>query len=176
MRSFPSTESRHGPWTGCSGSDSDRVDGGVGCRSCRAMIYIDTSVALAHLLAEDRHPPDSLWTESLVASRLLEYELWNRLHARKVTGSHTDAARMVLSRVAFLELARPVLERALRPFPVPVRRGVTARCACRALPTRCHTARGCQGRGPAGRRSPLSENGCHIQTLHCAQRPGTIAS
>ncbi len=85
------------------------------------MIYVDTSVALAHLLAEDRYPPDSLWTESLVASRLLEYELWNRLHARKVTGSHTDAARMVLSRIAFLELARPVLERALEPFPIPVR-------------------------------------------------------
>ncbi len=85
------------------------------------MIYVDTSVALAHLLAEDRHPPDSLWTESLVASRLLEYELWNRLHARNVAGSHADAARMVLSRVAFLELARPVLERALEPFPIPVR-------------------------------------------------------
>ena len=40
------------------------------------MIYLDTSVALAHLLAEDRRPPDALWKESLVTSRLLEYELW----------------------------------------------------------------------------------------------------
>jgi len=31
------------------------------------MIYLDTSVALAHLLAEDRHPPDNLWTEVLVS-------------------------------------------------------------------------------------------------------------
>ena len=44
------------------------------------MIYVDTSVALAHLLAEDRRPPEALWTEELVTSRLLEYELWNRLH------------------------------------------------------------------------------------------------
>ena len=39
------------------------------------MIYLDTSVALAHLLAEDRLPPVSLWHETLVSSRLLEYEL-----------------------------------------------------------------------------------------------------
>lgn len=46
------------------------------------MIYIDTSVALAHLLAEDRSPPDSLWDAGLVASRLLACELWGRIHAR----------------------------------------------------------------------------------------------
>ena len=38
------------------------------------MIYLDTSVALAHLLAKDRAPPDALWQEPLIASRLLEYE------------------------------------------------------------------------------------------------------
>ena len=46
------------------------------------MIYIDTSVALAHLLAEDRQPPGSLWEETLFSSRLLEYEIWTPLHAR----------------------------------------------------------------------------------------------
>lgn len=35
------------------------------------MIYLDTSVALAHLLAEDRCPPPSLWEEDLFSSRLL---------------------------------------------------------------------------------------------------------
>jgi len=50
------------------------------------VIYVDTSVALAQLLAEDRRPPASLWNETLVASRLLEYELWTRLHARKLAG------------------------------------------------------------------------------------------
>jgi len=39
------------------------------------VIYLDTSVALAYLLAEDRRPPDSLWENPLVSSRLLEYEL-----------------------------------------------------------------------------------------------------
>ena len=52
------------------------------------MIYLDTSVALAHLLAEDRQPPDDLWTEELWSSRLLEYELWNRIHARDLARSH----------------------------------------------------------------------------------------
>lgn len=35
------------------------------------MVYLDTSVVLAHLLAENRSPPDHLWREPLVASRLL---------------------------------------------------------------------------------------------------------
>lgn len=85
------------------------------------MIYLDTSVALAHLLAEDRSPPASLWAEPLVASRLLEYELWTRLHALGRGASHGDAARGLLSRVALLELAPAVLARALEPLPGPVR-------------------------------------------------------
>lgn len=85
------------------------------------MIYLDTSVALAHLLAEDRRPPPELWEEELVSSRLLEYELWRRVHARKLARSHGDVARILLARVAWLELRRPVLERALDPFPVAVR-------------------------------------------------------
>ncbi len=48
------------------------------------MIYIDTSVALAHLLAEDRQPPGSLWEETLFSTRLLEYEIWTPLHAREL--------------------------------------------------------------------------------------------
>ncbi len=85
------------------------------------MIYLDTSVALAQLLSEDRVPPDSLWDETLVSSRLLEYELWNRLHARGSVASHGDHARSILQRLAFLELAPAVLTRALEPFPVAVR-------------------------------------------------------
>ncbi len=85
------------------------------------MIYLDTSVALAQLLAEDARPPIELWLEPLVASRLIEYELWTRLHARGLAGSHGDAARLLLGRVNLLELARPVLARALKPFPTPVR-------------------------------------------------------
>ena len=85
------------------------------------MIYLDTSVALAHILAEDRIPPESLWREPVTSSRLLEYEMWTRIHARKLARSHGDDVRALLSRVALVELAPPVLARALEPFAVPVR-------------------------------------------------------
>ena len=85
------------------------------------MIYLDTSVALAHLLAEDRRPPDALWRQPLVTSRLLEYELWIRLNARRLGGSHGEAARRLLERLAIVEMLPNVLARALEPVPVPVR-------------------------------------------------------
>lgn len=85
------------------------------------MIYLDTSVALAHLLAQDRRPPETLWDGPLVSSRLLEYEAWNRIHSRGLTRSHAEPLRLLLARVAFIELALPVLVRALDPFPAPVR-------------------------------------------------------
>ena len=85
------------------------------------MIYVDTSVVLAHLFAEDRRPPSSFWTETLVSSRLLEYEIWTRLHAREATASRAEAAPEVIARISLLELAPLVLTRALDPFPVSVR-------------------------------------------------------
>lgn len=85
------------------------------------MIYLDTSVALAQLLAEDRRPPLALWDEVLVSSRLLEYELWTRVNSRGLTVSHGDSVRTLLGRLAFLELTPLVLSRALDPFPAPVR-------------------------------------------------------
>lgn len=85
------------------------------------MIYLDTSVALAHLLAEDHLPPESLWQEPLISSRLLEYEIWTRIHARKLGGTHGGEVRSLLSRVAMIELSPPVLTRALEAFPKHVR-------------------------------------------------------
>jgi predicted nucleic acid-binding protein len=85
------------------------------------VIYLDTSVALAQLLAEDRQPPATLWAQPLVASRLLEYELWTRLNARGLAASHGEAARRLVERLALLELLPNVLARALEPFPTPVR-------------------------------------------------------
>jgi predicted nucleic acid-binding protein len=85
------------------------------------VIYLDTSVALAHLFAEDRMPPEALWRESLVSSRLLEYEMWTRIHARQSSVSHGEPARELLRRVALIELQPTVLARALEPFPLPVR-------------------------------------------------------
>jgi uncharacterized protein len=85
------------------------------------VIYIDTSVALAHLLSEDRRPPEKLWEQDLVASRLMEYELWVRINARELTRSHGDLVRLLLARVAFVEMDARVLGRACHPFPMPVR-------------------------------------------------------
>jgi predicted nucleic acid-binding protein len=85
------------------------------------MIYLDTSVALAHLLAEDRSPPEALWRQPLIASRLLEYELWNRINARGLGRSHGEEARALIGRVAMIEMAAPVLARAVEPFPIPLR-------------------------------------------------------
>lgn len=85
------------------------------------MIYLDTSVALAHLLGEDVAPPASLWDEVLVSSRLLEYEIFTRLHARRLSKSHAAPARELLARVALAEMSGLVLARALEPFPLAVR-------------------------------------------------------
>jgi predicted nucleic acid-binding protein len=86
------------------------------------VIYIDSSIVLAQLLAEDRFPDPSFWKDGpFVSSRLLEYEVWNRINARGLGTSHADDLRLILGRVAFLELASFVLGRALEPFPTPVR-------------------------------------------------------
>lgn len=85
------------------------------------MIYLDTSVALAYLLAEDRCPPSEFWEQDLASSRLLEYEVWNRVHARGLAGTHSDSARALLGRVGLVEMVPAVLARALEPFPNPPR-------------------------------------------------------
>ena len=86
------------------------------------MIYVDSSVILAQLLAEDRFPDASFWNRGpLVSSRLVEYEVWSRVHSRGLAGSHDDDVRSLLGRLALLELAPPILARALEPFPTPIR-------------------------------------------------------
>jgi len=85
------------------------------------VIYLDTSVALAHLLAEDRRPPPELWAEEIWSSRLLEYEMWNQIHTLDLARSHGDLVRLLLARVSLLELHPTVLGRATEPFPAPTR-------------------------------------------------------
>ena len=85
------------------------------------MIYVDASVALAHLLVENRRPPAGLWNETLIASRLVQYEVWTRVHQRNLAESHGGAVTAMLGRIALLELTPPVLSRALAAFPVPLR-------------------------------------------------------
>jgi predicted nucleic acid-binding protein len=85
------------------------------------VIYLDASVALAAVLDEDRRPSDAFWREPLVASALLRYEAWTALHARGLSRTHGPLVREVLQRVGPLEMTAEILERALEPFPVPLR-------------------------------------------------------
>ena len=86
------------------------------------MIYVDSSVVLAQLLAEDRYPDPSFWRDGpFVSSRLLEYEVWNRINGRGLAMSHAEDVRLLLGRLSILEVAPAVLARALDPFPTPVR-------------------------------------------------------
>jgi predicted nucleic acid-binding protein len=84
------------------------------------MVYVDSSVFIAHLLSEDRRPAEQLWAEPLASSRLLEVEAWNRLHAHG-WGDLGDDLRALLARLSLLEMDEPVLARAIEPFPIPVR-------------------------------------------------------
>src|ERR1044071_6845315 len=81
------------------------------------MIYVDSSVALAHLLAEGKRMPDELWDETLTSSSLLMYEVWNRIHARRLAHSHEAETHRILGRVIMIELSPNVLKRALQPLP-----------------------------------------------------------
>jgi predicted nucleic acid-binding protein len=85
------------------------------------VIYVDSSVALARLFFERRAPPEQFWQEQLVSSRLLEYEVWNRVHTYGLIRSHTNEARVMLMGIELVEMDRPVLARALEPLPVAVR-------------------------------------------------------
>lgn len=85
------------------------------------IVYLDTSVLLAQLFAEDRSPPGAFWGQRLVASRLLEYEVFNRIHARGAGPSHARQARELIARVNLVELSPRVLDRALLPFEQAVR-------------------------------------------------------
>ncbi len=85
------------------------------------VIYLDSSAVLAQLLAEDRSPPEALARSSLTSSRLLEYEVWNRIHAHGFTDSHRQATETFFRRLPLIDFSPAVLARALRPFPIAVR-------------------------------------------------------
>jgi predicted nucleic acid-binding protein len=85
------------------------------------VIYVDASVLLAELFTEARNPPPSFWRQSLVSSRLLEYEVWNRIHVRNLPHSLVRRAEFLLEYIQFLEMTPSILERALKPFPAALR-------------------------------------------------------
>ncbi len=85
------------------------------------MIYLDSSVLLAAVLAEDRAPPAEFWQATLVSSRLLHYEVMNRLNAYAADAEQTVAAGDLIAGLVLVELSPVILARALDPFPIPVR-------------------------------------------------------
>ena len=90
------------------------------------MIYLDSSVALAHLLGEGRVPPDTFWAEPLVSSQLLEYEVWTRIHGRRFGTLLGEAARALFARVRTdsvnsINLTRANSALAASPSSVPKR-------------------------------------------------------
>ena len=85
------------------------------------MIYLDSSVLLARIFAEERSPPDSFWDQPFVSSRLLQFEAFTRINTLGFAATHSAAARRIIGRGTLFELSETVLARALEPFPVPVR-------------------------------------------------------
>ena len=57
----------------------------------------------------------------MTASRLLQYEVWNRLHAYGAGAYRHGKARQVLRLIGYVEMRGDVLARALASFDVPVR-------------------------------------------------------
>ena len=85
------------------------------------MIYVDSSVALARLFGEDRQPPSGFWEETLISSRLLQYEVWSRANQRPMSEGDREAVTQLLRGIEYAELYPFVLERALTPFPTPLK-------------------------------------------------------
>jgi predicted nucleic acid-binding protein len=85
------------------------------------LIYVDSSVVLARILMEDRRPAETLWQERLSSSFLLQYEVWNRIHARRLGQSHAPEVDAILARIGLTAMTEAVLARALEPWPIPVR-------------------------------------------------------
>ena len=85
------------------------------------MIYLDSSVALSALFTELHSPPLHFWSQHPVSSRLLEYEITNRVYMRIPGAANLDAAQTLLKSVTLLDMTPGILARALKPFPIALR-------------------------------------------------------
>jgi predicted nucleic acid-binding protein len=85
------------------------------------VIYLDASVILARIFAESAVPNEEFWHQPLTSSRLLQYEVWNRIYARGLADFRSQEAEALLDHVRLVELSNEVLGRALQPFPVQPR-------------------------------------------------------
>ena len=84
------------------------------------MIYVDSSIVLATVGSEPKRVNDSFWEMELCSSRLLVYECWSPVNARAAIPHLKDALEHVVDRISFIDLAEPVLRRALAAFPTAV--------------------------------------------------------
>jgi hypothetical protein len=73
------------------------------------------------LFSEHRNVSDSFWREELVSSRLLEYEVWNRIHARGLASTRGERARFLIDQIDLVDMTPAVLARALKPFSASLR-------------------------------------------------------
>ena len=85
------------------------------------MIYLDTSVALAQLLAEDRRPPAEFWNQPLISSRLLHYEVQTRLNNLRVAAAGREIADRLIQRIALIEIVPEVVHRVRQKYAVQLR-------------------------------------------------------
>jgi uncharacterized protein len=85
------------------------------------VIYVDASAILARIFTEARGPADDFWEQELTSSRLLHYEVWNRVHARGCGLSYGYDVEVLLGKIDLIDLLPQYLLRALKPFPLHVR-------------------------------------------------------
>jgi hypothetical protein len=63
----------------------------------------------------------TFWQTALIASRLLEYEVWCRLHALGLSAARGDIARELLARIALARIAMIELSPLVLARPHPIR-------------------------------------------------------
>ncbi len=85
------------------------------------MIYLDSSVVLARLFTEAASPPEEFWSQRFTSSRLLDYEVMNRVNLRSDVTGMADNARAIIDRIQLIDLSPVALARSLAPFPIPVK-------------------------------------------------------
>lgn len=85
------------------------------------MIYVDSSVAVASVLAETRRPPEDFWEMRVVASRLTDLET----RVRVLRDGSSDALERdldrVVSRINFVEVERRTVGLLYRDVPKVLR-------------------------------------------------------
>jgi len=85
------------------------------------LIYLDSSVVLSRVFTEANSPSDAFWLQRFTSSRLLEYEVMNRVNQRADLLRRAYSARVLIDNVELIDLSTAALARALTPYPVGVK-------------------------------------------------------